>query len=222
MAGASQPLSIGAHTVTSNMQASGTWPMVTTAIATRASGSTFVLFVAALDTSSPPGTDSKGNTYTQIGSWQSYASGQAFLSAWIKTNGAGGSGHTFNITNGTTTTTGPEACLFAVEIIGATALDTFSFANPTVNPIPATAVTTSKAGCMLLMCCWGASFGQPDTYTPSAGYALVDQQTNGGNSMAAGLADQLGGAAGSYGGSETSSMTASSGAQSGIWLVSLK
>jgi hypothetical protein len=222
LSAAASPLSIGAHTVVNNVQASGTWPMVTSPVTTQVSGSSIVLFVGALDSSSPPGTDSKGNTYTQIGSWQSYASGQGFLSAWIKKNAAGGSGHTFNITNGTTTSTGPEATLFAIEVIGGTDLDTFSFANPTVNPIPATALTPGRTGTMLLMCAFGDSFGVGDTYTPSSPYSLIDQQTNGGTSMAAGVASRLSPSTASLGGSMTSAQTPSSGAQSGIWLVSIK
>jgi hypothetical protein len=116
---------------------------------------------------------------------------------------------------------GPEATLFAIEILGAPALDSFSFAQPTVNPIPATAITTAHASEMLLLCAFGDSFGIGDTYTPSSGYSLIDQQTNGGTSMAAGVANKLAGASGSYGGSMTSAQTPNSGAQSGIWLVSL-
>jgi hypothetical protein len=211
----------GAHVVVNDIQGFGVNPMTSTPVDTT-SGSTFVTFVASVNPSGSV-SDNKGNSYTQVGTWLSYATMQGFFSAWACVGGAGGAGHTFAFNRGgegVVTAGDSEATLFAVEVKGGPPVDTFAQANTTTNPINAGNVTTTHAGDVLLISALGASYSVPDNYTPSAGYTLLDEQTNGGDSMAGGDAFSIAGAPGSYAGTLASSL-ANPGADNAIFLVAL-
>jgi len=102
---------------------------------------------------------------------------------------------------------------------GATGIDGFAQANAPASPLSPGTVTTTGPGAMLLLCAFAASYGSPDVYTPSAGYTLLDQQTNGTNSIAGGDAYHVAGAPGAYGGAMSSSLDYSGGA---VFLVALR
>jgi hypothetical protein len=214
-------LGIGAHAVVNDRQAQGSSPMTTPPVNTQTSGSTFVLFVAYLATQGTV-SDNMGNTYAQVGVWQTYANSGGFFSAYVCVGCAGGAGHTFSF-NKPTFSGAPqaEASLFAVEVLGSPSVDAFVQAASLTNPIDAGSVTTTHAGDVLLIAALGNSYGEPDTYTPSPGYTLLDQQTNGGDSMAGGDAFQIAGAPGAYGGTLTSSLTMDPTAGSAIFLIAL-
>jgi hypothetical protein len=216
-------LSVGAHAVANNRQSLGVWPLVTAGVTTQASGSSFFLFVCL-----PGGTavatvsDSKGNTWTQVGTTQTYASGGGTWTVWSALSGTGGSGHTFSLQSvpPSSSTGGPEGVIFAVEVIGGHSVDAFSLGTSTANPIVATPVTTSHPSEILLMFAMADSFGPGDTYTPSSPFSILDQQQNGGDSMAGATAWRVTGASGSYGGNCGSSMD-NVGGQSAIALVAV-
>jgi len=212
-------LAVGAHTYKNDVAGRGTNPMTTAAIATQATGSTFVVFAGAgisgADAFLSLG-DNQGNTYTQVGTAQPYATNQGELRAFVCNQPCqGGSGHTFSLYK-TSSLAKWETVLFVVEVLGAPTLDTFAQANLSTLSAGLTA-TTSRAGDMLLVCALAASYGSPDRYTPSAGFTLLDDQTNGSNSLGGADAWELAGAPGAYTGTLTSSL-ASSGA---IFLLAL-
>jgi hypothetical protein len=213
------PLSVGAHTFVNDRQAQGASPMTTPAVITQTTGSSFVVFVGSL---APQGTisDSKQNTFRQLGSWINYASGQGNFSAYTCVACAGGPNHTFSFNKPAGGATS-EATLFAVEVRGSPSVDTFIQADSLTNPINAGNLTTTRPGDLLLVAALGDSFGAPDTYTPSAGYTLLDQQTNGGDSMAGADAFEIAGPPGVYGGTLASSLTTNPAGGSAIFLVAL-
>ena len=211
-------LSVGAHTFKNDVAGRGTNPMTTAPVNTQPTGSTFVVFAGAGisgGTAFQSLGDNMGNTYAPIGTPQSYATNQGELRAFVCSNCRGGTGHTWSL-HKPTNLANWETVLFVVEVLGAPALDAYVEANLSRLSAGLT-VTTSKAGDMLLVCALAASYGSPDRYTPSAGFTLLDDQTNGSNSLGGGDAWELAGAAGSYAGTLTSSL-ASSGA---IFLVAL-
>jgi len=205
-------IALGAYTYRSDVANQGTSPMTTSAINTHASGSTFVLFVgtANVNGTSSFGSvgDNMGNTYTRVGSAQSYGNGKGQLRTYICTNCKGGSGHAFSLTKAGTLSSA-EAVLFAVEATGAPNLDAFAQANATRSPLSAGTVATTQTGDMLLLCALGASSSSPDLYTPSAGFTLLNEQTNGTSSLAGADAWAVAGAPGSYGGTLKSSLATS-------------
>jgi hypothetical protein len=123
----------------------------TTAGTTTASGSTFVAAVSwGVAASSPVVTDSKGNTYTAIGtpqadSWGGYA--QLFACE----NGTGGSSHT-----ATFTTTGDSfPTIHLIEITGAetASLDQIAQTQDSSSPFSVTSPTLSQADEVVISIC---------------------------------------------------------------------
>jgi hypothetical protein len=216
-------LAIGAYTYKNDVAGRGTNPMTTSPINTQSSGSTFVVFAGAGILGATDAfqslTDNMGNTYTEIGVPQPYASDQGELRAYYCSNCVGGTGHTFSL-HKTSSLSDWETVLFVVEVLGAPTLDPGSdaFAEANLSPLSAgLTVTTTASGDMLLVCVLAASYSTPDVYTPSAGFALLDDQKNGSDSLGGGDGWELAGAPGSYTGTLTSSL-AKSGA---VFLVAL-
>jgi hypothetical protein len=212
-------LAIGAHTYKNDIAGRGRNPMTTAPIDTEASGSTFVVFVGsgiAGGSAFESLSDSRGNAYREIGVPQPYAGGEGELRTFICQDCAGGKGHTFSL-HKTASLSNWETVLFAVEVLGGPTLDAFAQSNAQSSPLSAGAVATRKAGDVLLTCALAASYGTPDVYTASAGFTVLDDQTNGTNSLGGAVAWALAGAPGSYTGTLTSSL-ATSGA---VFLVAL-
>ena len=203
-------LALGATTYKNDVAGRGTNPMTTPPVNTEPSGSTFVVFVGAgiLGTDAFQSlTDNMGNSYTEIGVAQPYASNQGELRAYYCANCVGGTGHTFSL-HKVSSLSNWEAVLFAVEVLGAPTLDTFAEANLS-SLATGLAVDTSASGDMLLACVLAASYGSPDRYTPSAGFTLIDDQTNGSDSLGGADAWELAGGPGSYTGALPSSLAKS-------------
>ena len=203
-------LALGATTYKNDVAGRGTNPMTTPPVNTEPSGSTFVVFVGAgiLGTDAFQSlTDNMGNSYTEIGVAQPYASNQGELRAYYCANCVGGTGHTFSL-HKVSSLSNWEAVLFAVEVLGAPTLDTFAEANLS-SLATGLAVDTSASGDMLLACVLAASYGSPDRYTPSAGFTLIDDQTNGSDSLGGADAWELAGGPGSYTGALLSSLAKS-------------
>ncbi|HVP67580.1 MAG TPA: hypothetical protein VMT17_09990 [Anaeromyxobacteraceae bacterium] len=206
------PLGVGAHAFKNDVAGLGTNPMTTASLATRTTGSTFVVFAGAGiagGTAFQSLSDSMGNTYRAIGVPQPYAGGQGELRAFVCSQPCrGGPGHTWSL-NKPDALSNWETVLFVVEILGTASLDAFAQADATSSPLAPGAVVTSRAGDLLLVCALAASYGTPDVYTPSAGFALLDDQTNGTNSLGGADAWSLAGPPGTYTGSLASSLATS-------------
>lgn len=69
-------------------------PATTGAVTTQASGSSFFIFVGFQGSTTPTVSDSKSNSYTQVGSTVLYADSSGGAAVFKCENGAGGSGHT--------------------------------------------------------------------------------------------------------------------------------
>jgi len=210
---------LGAHTLRADVAGRGTNPMTTAPIRTQVSGSTFVLFVGAGivgETAFASIHDNMGNRYVQIGATQRYASDQGELRAFICSHCRGGEGHTFSLDK-TPALSNWEAVLFAIEVTGSPILDSYAQADARAAPLSAGSVATTRAGEVLLLCALAASYGSPDRYVPSADFTLLDEQTNGSDSLGGADAWALAGPPGRYRGALSSSL-ASSGA---VFLVAL-
>jgi hypothetical protein len=179
------PTPIGAHTFVNNRAGPGVSPMTTPSVTT-GMGSTFVLFVGTTPGEFGTVTDSKNNTYQMVGSPQSYATGQGELRLFVCQQCTGGQGHTFSLIKGKGQS-GGEAVLFAVEVIGGPMLDVWGQANDAGNPLGG-ALKTSSPNEVLLIGALAASYGSPDHYTPTDGFTLLNEQTNGTDSLAGGVA----------------------------------
>ena len=212
-------LAIGAHVYRNDVAGRGANPMTTAPVDTRASGSTFVVFAGsgiAGETAFESVSDSLGNAYVEVGVPELYAGGEGELRAFLCRDCRGGKGHTWSL-HKTASLSNWETVLFAVEVLGAPGLDAFAQANARTSPLSAGAVTTRKAGDLLLACALAASYGTPDVYTPSAGFAVLDEQTNGTNSLAGADAWARAGSPGSYAGALASSL----GSSGAFFLVAL-
>jgi hypothetical protein len=193
-------------------------PLTTPPVNTQPSGSTFVLFVSyhQLDSVS----DNMGNAYSQVGKTIAYSTESgSFVAMYACVACKGGKGHAFSM-NKTFPDYGDEGTILAVEVIGASRIDGFAVAESYTNPISPGSVTTTQANDVLLLDATGNSFGSPDQYTPSKGFALLDEDTNGTVSMAGGDAYRIAGPPGSYTGTLMSSQTDPSGG-SAAFLIAL-
>jgi len=209
-------LTVHAHAMIHDIAGQGTSPMTTPPISTQPTGSTFVAFVGSTPDEFSSFSDSKGNRYRQVGTVQSYAGGQGELRLLACNDCAGGSGHTFSL-NKSAAWAGGEAVIFAVEVTGAPLVDDHAQSDAQSSPLSAGNVATTQAGDVLIVCALGASYSLPDHYTPSPGFVLLDEQTNGSSSLAGGIAWRTADAPGSYGGALKSSLSPSG----AVFLVAL-
>jgi hypothetical protein len=209
---------LGAHAIKVDAYGHGSSPLTTAAVTSQPSGSTFVVFVGYHQPGSV--TDSKGNTYTAVGAPITFSSeAGSYFAAFVCVSCTGGGGHTFSF-NKAAGDFADEATLMAVEALGGPAVDAFIASDSFANPIAAGPLTTTHAGDVLVLAALGNSFSSPDNYTPSAGFTLLDQDTNGTNSMAGADAIEVAGVAGAYSGTLASSQTTASGG-SAIFLIAL-
>ena len=216
--GALQP---GAHVLKWDMPGTGSSPMSTAPVNTQPTGSTFVLFLGYHGVEFGSVSDNKGNKYTQFGTPIMYSKSPGYyLAAFICAGCAGGAGHVFSFNKLAGFET-DEATLFAVEVGGSPSIDAFAAADSFANPISAGSVTTTRQGDLLLLAALGDSYSAPDNYTASAGFALLDQNTFGTNSMAGADAYEMVGAPGTYSGTLRSSLTDPTGG-SAAFLLALK
>lgn len=169
-------LSVGVNAIASANAASVT----TGAVTTQVSGSGLVLVVnyqaSATFTSV---TDSKGNTWTQIGSTITDDGTVLTMRRYRCANAVGGSSHTFTLT-----CTASNVCgIAAVEILttngAGVVLDQQAVQNDSASPYVSPGVTTAIANEMLI----GGFSGQgpAGTYTHTFGnsFTLVNEETDG-------------------------------------------
>jgi len=150
-------VAIGAHSLVYHRQQvpPADSPLSTAGLTTQASGSTFLLVALTIqDSNSEDGfdhvADNKSNTWTQVGTTQSFWGGGAFLRVFRCVGGTGGSNHVFSLYK-TSQYPDYEATLCVVEVTGAGAVDDFEQAYCTGNPIQTSNVTTTESGDMLLI-----------------------------------------------------------------------
>ena len=179
--------------ITSGTKGAGaTTPVTTSAVTTQASGSIFIIGSVFQDTF-VSATDSKGNTYTQVGTQvlvdtPNTGNGRVYYDE----NATGGASHTFSCAY---SASGAHTVV-AAEITGAAlsgALDVSSGVRVTSSPFT-TSVTPTAGVRLLVAVFFGASSSNPATHNWSAqGFTLVTgaDETDGSTTGAASIAYKL-------------------------------
>ena len=154
--------------------------LATSAVTTAATGSTFVVFTT-WDSGSTFSSisDSKSNSYTQIGTEVAFGTLRTRL--YYKENGVGGASHTATVAISAAT----FISVFFVEVTGGATsgiLDQSGARNDAASPFTlAAGLTTTQANELLLAVCAGNSGSNPATYAESGlgSSTLVIEETNG-------------------------------------------
>lgn len=154
----------------------------TTAGTTSASGSTFVAAVSwDASATSPAVTDSKGNSYTGLGTPQADTFG-AYIQLFVCQNGTGGSSHT-----ATFTTTGSSyPVIHLIEITGAAAasLDQIAQGQDFASPFTLTSPTLLQADEVVISVC--ANQNGTGNYATS-NFTLLSQEPDTSNYWTSGV-----------------------------------
>ena len=222
----SSALAIVSHTLKVDVAGAGTSPMTTPAVTTPTSGSIILVQVLTQNTGTLSSlTDNKGNTYTRIGSAQTYAGVGASSYLYTCVNAKGGAGQTWSL-NKTPTYEDNEATLFVVVLSGASALGEVTYSNTQSNNSAYPLVTTGPNS--LVVSFWGpadftGSQSAPtnDYYAP-AGWTRLDIGNNSLNSNSGADAWQTVPTAGTTVNPMWSAQTAINNPTSSMWLVEIK
>ena len=171
----------------------------TSSSTTTASGSGFIVAAQIENTvsfSATAITDSKSNTYTQIGSTISQT-GQK--SAWfVCDNGTGGSSHTWTVnTTGTNYITAYVVEITTTNGAGITLAQNTGKQDAS-SPFTSGSITTTTADAMLVAFLAGNSGSNPATHAESTGFTIRADQTNGPADWSGALATFLKSATGTY------------------------
>jgi hypothetical protein len=169
-------LAFGVHTLSSALAATVTTGSLTTA----STGSGLVLLVdwdsGGTFTSV---SDSKGNTWVQVGTQQADSTNTVLTRRYYCANAVGGSSHTFTLT-----TSGASLCSIAVIEVTTTngigiTLDQQIATQDGATPFASGSITTTVNNEILISLF--TSQGSSGTYTPTAGnsFTLADAETNG-------------------------------------------
>jgi hypothetical protein len=164
---------LGAHTLLGQENQNGVSPAMTAAIATQASGSSFLVFSAGFTSNSNPPTDNKSNTWTLLGDPVFYNgyNGAFNVKAYLATAGNGGSGHTVSIVkNGYAE---GEITVPFVEIRNANILQASAQNYPTGAQLTSASVTTTGPA-LLLAFWWGDGGGLTHTAVPNNGFSVIE------------------------------------------------
>lgn len=155
---------------------SATTSVTSGSVTTAATGSTFFISISesSSHTFNTPPTDSKSNTYTQLGTTQS--SGGDALSIWKKENGAGGASHTVTIA----WATAADPAVFFGEVSGvlAASIDTGSRVQGSDASSPYTVTSGTLAQADELVVCFVStdSFTNPAVFAESSGFTIAGKE----------------------------------------------
>jgi len=195
---------IGQHaSVTESNASSYTTPSRTTS----SSGSNFYVFITAQPSSfaATPITDSKSNTYTQVGTTLTNAGSSLESRVYKCENGTGGASHTWTVSLTSTT----YAALMAVELTGmalTSSVEQQGRQEDNATPFVTPSVTTTQANQIILAACFEDSSGTTSAETWGGSFTnsdLIEELTNAGTGVASGLVAKAVTSAGSYQGSLT-------------------
>jgi hypothetical protein len=176
-------IGVGATQIIASSSLTGT--ATTTAVTTSATGSTFYVSVLRgdINVATTTVTDSKGNTYVQIGSDVTNTNNRTASRFYAK-NGNGGSGHTITATSGTSTSS--ALTVFLVEITGANLtapLDQSNTNDSNFSAMPFTSnnitITPPSTGELLISTFNTTTFATALTFTETQGFTIQQQNVNG-------------------------------------------
>lgn len=152
---------------------------VTTESLTTINGSTFVVVTGGNlgDIATAP-TDSKGNTYTRLGTAMEFSRWTGYgLVAWVCVDGVGGSGHTFSQQFGQTLGF-DEMTIAAAEVRNGHHVQGYTYAQAlTGAALTFGAITTTAAAILPAYFCGDAPTGATTTVSLSNGYTIDDTDT---------------------------------------------
>lgn len=162
-------IALGAH---AKVTGSGVTTLTTPGVTTQASGSSFYITISdtTLTTSV---SDSKSNSYTQVGSDQSNSTG---LRVFQCQNGTGGASHTATV-NWTSGSGDPFVCFFEVTGAATSSYDSGSLNQGTNNDtLTVTTGTLAQAAELVIATVSTNSSGA----SLPVGFTLIEEETNGG------------------------------------------
>jgi hypothetical protein len=179
-------------------QSGSTVTLTSGAVTTTGSGSSFLIFPVYVTGNLASVSDSKGNTYTPIGTELTNGGLGVSVRPYLCTNGTGGAGHTFSMTNSGTSV----ASLYALEITGgvtASLLDQFVASVVSSGPPFDQGVTTSAQADELIVAL-GLSNSSSATvnYTVGGSFSKQQEQTDGATVVSGCLATRVVSATGTY------------------------
>jgi hypothetical protein len=188
-------VSIGVHA--SNAATANT-TLATPSRTTQASGSTFVIAVIVHSTATVTNlSDSKGNTYTPLGSSVAGNGGSNKLLRYYCQNGTGGASHTASVT--TNVATGPT--IFFVELIGCKTSSGPSVATQnqdSVSPYTSPSTGSLAANGAVVSIFVGSSEQAGTTNAESSGFTVQETVTDGANFWTGAMGTRVGSAASTY------------------------
>lgn len=210
---------LGAHTLAYDALTTGSSPKTTGSITTQASGSTILVGVAwgELATNINTPTDSKGNTYTQVGTSHTYTnwltSGTTLYRCF---NATGGAGHTVSVTKTGYAT--DEVTLTVVEVKNGGVIQDAQWSE-VLEPSTLTSPNVTTTGPAVLVAWWYGDDGTgPHTASANNGFTVIDSLLSVGSVIQCAVAVREVSAAGTY--NVTWTETPDQGAQ--MWIVAIQ
>ena len=165
---------LGAHTLLGQEDGSGVDPAVTAAIATQATGSSFVAFNAGFASNGAAPTDSKSNNWKRLGRSVVYNGYDARfdVTAYVALAGKGGSGHTVSIVKRGEPK--GEITVPFVEIRNADVLqDVAANYPPPGSTIKSDDVKTTGPATLIAVW-WGDAPSKDNTAEPGDGFTVIE------------------------------------------------
>lgn len=193
--------------LTAKGSTAGATSVTTNSVTTAASGSTFYIALVYDGASFTSVTDSKGNTYTQMGTETGINASNAKCRTYRCENGVGGSGHTFTVT-----TASGFITVVAIELLGSTVVSegTPALVQDNASPYASPSITTGVTNCMLVSTIFGDSGSNPATANESTGFSLAAQEADGSQFWIAAVFTRSVASAGTYNSSFTQTGTTNS------------
>lgn len=198
-------IAIGAHATAANAGPSATSVTTTGVTTTGGAGTVFVAAIGAFNGAPSSLTDSKGNTYTQVGSTQaSSADANLRLAIYECIGGTGGASHTFTGHTGS----GAVISIWVVEVTGVSTASPRdqapAISDDTASPYTSGTANTTQANEALISFASTFSSSGTETLTWGNSFTGLDAQTNANADITGGSATRLVTATGAYSSSFTS------------------
>lgn len=191
-------------------------PVTTAGVTTQATGSILVVGAIWETAAFTSITDSKSNSYTQIGTEQTIGGFKARL--YYVENATGGSSHTFTLTTGGGNIFGT---VLALEVIGgatASSLDQSNQQTDSASPFTSPSITTTNANDILVSACMSDGIANPMDFAESTGFTVNITRNSGASFYPMALGTRIVSSTGSY----NSSWTTASGANAAVFIASFK
>lgn len=167
---------LGAHVLVAQNDGAGTSPVLTPAVNTQASGSTFIAFSAGWGRNYLAPTDSYGNSWAPVSGKNAYVRWPDFYTAiWAAPQGVGGPGHTLTF-NKSAYRPADEISAAFIEVTGGGRID-YVFRNAPASDQSPGSITVD--GPATLIAIWsGDAYSFKNTAVPDNGFSVIDSYLN--------------------------------------------